>query len=706
MKSRTLLLSVVLVVSAIPPILRGEVRSFGQNGGPGKVNSINKDSGEKGVPPEYSSCNNNPPNVLFSPGFTSDFAYCPSESSSDPELFGLEWEGTDIYLYKMGSTSGCAVGQRVGSQPVGGANLESLAYCPSDGFFYTASFNFGAHVGRFVRIDRQTGVGTPVGDPLPTDLRIVGMTYDPVSGEFYAYGAGHTSQDAGLWRITRAGVATLIGRTGAPPVEIQSLTLVDDSNAVLAVVDPSFRSLATSTSLIAGGTDLWGLNMTTGTATVIGGNYGDETQWAMAAPTPSLEEGTDVYFSQTVRGNENTTRILIWNTSAASASVKVEFFDQSGINQETRNVTVGVDATSEVVLGGPGVALTVGWVRVTSGQTVQVSAFLSLVGVPQVGVLSAKVANQWSGVGEVNDLARTGVAAANPGSGTANCTLTVYNLSGTKVGEAPITLGPGNQIAQFLDELIANLPTPYEGCFSLTWQGGSVVSVALRQRLSDAVFTTVAMDRPPGSTQVYFPQAVRGDSNNTTRILVWNSGSTTAAVTIEFINQDGVIQETQNRTVGSKATAEVVLTGAGLAVGSAKVSSSVAILATAFFSILGGPRVGVLPVTGAGWWSGVGEVSTLAKTGVAAANAGPGTASCTLTAYNTNGSMAGEAPITLGSGKQVAKFLDELIATLPSSYQGCFSLHCDGASVVAVALRQRTSDAALATVAMAPIQEE
>ena len=255
----------------------------------------------------------------------------------------------------------------------------------------------------------------------------------------------------------------------------------------------------------------------------------------------------------------------------------------------------------------------------------------------------------------------------------------------------------------FLDELIPGLPTPYEGCFSLTCVGGNVVSVALRQRLSDAAFTTVAMDKTPGSTEVYFPQAVQGDAQNTTKILVWNSGTTSASVTVRFFNQDGVNQETQNRTVAAKATKEVVLEGAGLTVGSVKVTSNVAVLATAFFSILGGPEVGVLPVTGAGWWAGVGEVSAVAKTGLAAANAGLGTASCTLTAYNASGTMAGEAPIALGAGKQVAMFLDELISTLPSFYQGCFSLHCEGGSVVSVALRQRTSDAALATVAMSPI---
>ena len=649
MKFRILLLVPALLLGTSLPVLRAQVRSYESPAG--LINAIDPVSGAATAPAEYNTCNSTPRNVLFSTNFTSGFAYCPSESASEQDLYGLEWEGgsgPNIFLYKMGATFGCAVGERVGAQPVGGTNLESLAYCTADGFFYSASFNFGTHLGRLVRINRQTGVGTPIGDPLPRDVRIVGLTYDPTSGMLLGVTSAFGALDAQLWKIDPATAnATLVGPTGTAPNTIESLTLADTSQIQLAVADLPLSSVGGSTVLIGGGTTLYGLDPNTGTATAIGGSYGGK-QFAMAAPQPD-SQGTEEYFPQAVRGDaENTTRILIWNTSASSTSATVEFFNSSGTLLETQTRAVGVDATVEVILGGPVVALTVGWVRVTSSGTVQVTAFLRLAGVPQVGVLPVTGAAQWNGVGEVNDVARTGVAAANPGDGASSCTLTAYNTSGVMAGEKDIALGPGDQTAMFLDELIPGLPTPYEGCFSLTCVGGNVVSVALRQRLSDAAFTTVAMDKTPGSTEVYFPQAVQGDAQNTTKILVWNSGTTSASVTVRFFNQDGVNQETQNRTVAAKATKEVVLEGAGLTVGSVKVTSNVAVLATAFFSILGGPEVGVLPVTGAGWWAGVGEVSAVAKTGLAAANAGLGTASCTLTAYNASGTMAGEAPIALG----------------------------------------------------------
>lgn len=423
----------------------------------------------------------------------------------------------------------------------------------------------------------------------------------------------------------------------------------------------------------------------------------------------SAAGATDVYVPQAVRGDSaNTTRILIWNTSGSATSVTVEFFNQSGVSQEAQTRIVGVDATEEVILGGPDVTLTVGWVKVSSSGTVLVTAFLSLAGVPQVGVLPVTGADQWGGVGEVNAEANTGVAAANPGSTTANCMLTAYRANGTVAGTANLTLQPGEQTAQFLDELIPDLATPYQGCFSLTCEGGNVVPVALRQRRSDAAFTTVAMPSSLGSTESYFAQAVRGDPQNTTRILIWNSGTVTASVTVEFSDQSGVIRETQNRTVGAKATQEVVLgeEGLSLTVGSVKVTSNADVLVTAFFNILGVPEVGVLPVTGAGWWAGVGDVSTLVNTGLAVANAGLGSANCELTAYNANGSLAGSTGISLEPGEQTARFLGELMPTLPSSYQGCFSLHCEGGNVVSVVLRQRRSDGALATVAMPPIPDD
>lgn len=42
-----------------------------------------------------------------------------------------------------------------------------------------------------------------------------------------------------------------------------------------------------------------------------------------------------------------------------------------------------------------------------------------------------------------------------------------------------------------------------------------------------------------GATEKYFPQAIRGDVLNTTRILVWNLGSSAATVTTQFFDQTG-----------------------------------------------------------------------------------------------------------------------------------------------------------------------
>ena len=72
---------------------------------------IDSQTGLGSIPSELASCPSTPPappNTVFSVGFTSGFAYM------NDTLYGLEWEGTDIYLYTMSSSSGCAVGTRDG----------------------------------------------------------------------------------------------------------------------------------------------------------------------------------------------------------------------------------------------------------------------------------------------------------------------------------------------------------------------------------------------------------------------------------------------------------------------------------------------------------------------------------------------------------------------------------------------------------------
>ena len=65
--------------------------------------------------------------------------------------------------------------------------------------------------------------------------------------------------------------------------------------------------------------------------------------------------------------------------------------------------------------------------------------------------------------------------------------------------------------------------------------------------------------------------------------------------------------------------------------------------------------------------------------------------------------MAGMKDLDFGSNEQIAMFLDELIPGLSTPYRGCFSLHCEGGTVAAVALRQQRSDGIFTTIAMSPI---
>ncbi len=423
----------------------------------------------------------------------------------------------------------------------------------------------------------------------------------------------------------------------------------------------------------------------------------------------SLSAATEVYFAQALRGSADsgTSCILIWNPTDAAASVTIRFTNQAGTVQETQVFSVASQATEKRTLGGAGVSLTVGSVKVTSATTgVLATLLFSISGLPEVGVLSVLGNTWWSGVGQVDDEVNTGLAVRATG-GPAVCTLTTYRANGSLAGTAPVVLGADDQTAMFLDEMINNLPTPYRGCFSLHCEG-DVVAVALRQRRSDGFFTTIAMGNSEGENAAIYAQAVRGSAaSGTSRILVWNPGGSPASVTVRLRDQAGTSRESQTTSVPSKATEEITLGGPGvpLTVGSVSVSSAAGILSTLLFNLSGLPTVGVLPNTGNGWWSGVGQVDSDVNTGVAARNTGSPT-TCTLTAYRTNGTMAGTEDLNFGTNQQIARFLDELIPGLATPYNGCFSLHCEGGTVAAVALRQQRSDGIFTTIAMSPIPSD
>ncbi len=229
-------------------------------------------SGARTIPPEYAACpgGENPVNTAFGVGFTSGYAFVPasngaslSGTTGDATLYGLEFEGADIYLYTVADEF-CATGTRVGTQPVGHPNLESLTYSCLDGFLYSVAFDTDAHVGYLVRIDPQTGVGVRQSSvSMPRDVWIVGLVYNADTGGFLGVSNGFGARNfQEFYLITVDGTAIVIGPTGTAPQALQSL-----------VKDGSGR-------LLAGGQMLYHVSSTMG-LTPIGSEF-PGTLWALA----------------------------------------------------------------------------------------------------------------------------------------------------------------------------------------------------------------------------------------------------------------------------------------------------------------------------------------------------------------------------------------------------------------------------------------
>ena len=99
--------------------------------GPGGVLSdIDPNSGLTSVPPDFDGCLFAPKNLLLNPAFLV-IGFTSGMTRIGDTLYALEWENSDIYLYTIGVSSmfgGCAIGTRVGAQPVGFFELESLVF--------------------------------------------------------------------------------------------------------------------------------------------------------------------------------------------------------------------------------------------------------------------------------------------------------------------------------------------------------------------------------------------------------------------------------------------------------------------------------------------------------------------------------------------------------------------------------------------------
>lgn len=218
------------------------------------IEQIDTATGQGTVPTIYATCTGTPANTVFGVGFTSGYAYIGST------LYGLEWGSNGIYLYTLAG-SFCATGTRIGTQPVGFSNLESLAYCSSSGRLYSTEFDFSSHSGRLVQIDPATGQGIVVGGLGISDLRVTGLACTS-AGQLYGVTSGYGTRSPELVTLDRgSGSASIVGRTGTEALESLALK---------------------GAQLYAAGRALYALDSQTAAATLVA-PVSTGTAWAMAA---------------------------------------------------------------------------------------------------------------------------------------------------------------------------------------------------------------------------------------------------------------------------------------------------------------------------------------------------------------------------------------------------------------------------------------
>ncbi len=183
-------------------------------------------------------------------------------------IFGLAFTGDTLYgtecANPCGSTSnyylltlphvGTVTGSRVGG-PIGFPNVEGLAYCPTDGKLYGASFDFTPpHLTTLITINPATGIGSAIGT-LGPDVYIVGLACHPTTGTLYGISKPYaTNTSPKLYTINKATAGeTLVGGLG---LTLQGLAWDNDLNRLIGSYEK-----------------LYSINTASGAATEIGGNY-------------------------------------------------------------------------------------------------------------------------------------------------------------------------------------------------------------------------------------------------------------------------------------------------------------------------------------------------------------------------------------------------------------------------------------------------
>jgi hypothetical protein len=141
---------------------------------------------------------------------------------------------------------------------------------------------------------------------------------------------------------------------------------------------------------------------------------------------------------------------------------------------------------------------------------------------------------------------QSGIALANPYSGTAKLTLELFQSDGNSTGLVSTVNVPGQgQVAEFLSDIFPSLVPPFEGLVRVTTNSPGIAAVGLRGRYnerSDFLITTtppVSEAAPLTAAEFDFPHFVNGGGYTTQFIVFSGTGGQSETGGLNFFAQDG-----------------------------------------------------------------------------------------------------------------------------------------------------------------------
>lgn len=201
------------------------------------------------------------------------------------------------------------------------------------------------------------------------------------------------------------------------------------------------------------------------------------------------------YFSQIAVDGGSTTIFFVHNSEDFTILVNAVLYDSSGDTLDQVQVKIPPQGTESLEFGGPGGFVSAGWAQLASDEGLfAATEFFEISGLNRVGVLPSVPCTAVKFFGFQDSQLRTGVAISNPSNPeSTTVTVRILDATGEEKDATSFQLGPGQQLARFLDELFPGLDFPYEGTVEVTAEPEPVAVLALTLESDSGNLATVSV---------------------------------------------------------------------------------------------------------------------------------------------------------------------------------------------------------------------